>query len=464
MTNDPERMEIHLTQLLSALWRKAWLLSISMFLGAALSVACALFFVTPQYTASVLMYVNSSDSSLGGVKPSISQSDLNAAQSLIDTYTVILQTRTTLEDVIQQAQLPYTHTHLGRMIASESVNGTEVFRIRVTAPDPGESARIANTISQVLPEKIASIVEGSSTRVVDAAVVPDRPSSPNRLMFALMGMLLGLAASGVTVVIREMMDDRIHGSDALIRAFDMPLLASIPARNPHSRRGTLDFDAAEAYRLLRTNLNFSLPDVSGCKIIGITSTLREEGKSTTAIHTAHTMAQTGKKVLLLEADLRLPVIGRYLNLKPAPGLSNLLVGQCNGAAVLQEASACPGMKVICAGDVPPNPAELLNSEQMAECVRFLANHFDAIIVDLPPVSPVSDALIMSRLLSGMLLVVRENACTRSQVAEAIRKLNFTDCTLLGFVMTGDSSRQKSDYGYPKKNARQQRSPGKNAAG
>ena len=126
----------------------------------------------------------------------------------------------------------------------------------------------------------------------------------------------------------------------------------------------LTFAAAEAYKLLRTNLNFSIPESKGCKVIGVTSALRGEGKSTTAVNMAYTMAQAGGKVLLIEADLRLPTLSKRLHVKPKPGLSNLLVGQCSGNDIIQKSELLSNLWVITAGDIPPNPAELLGSEPM----------------------------------------------------------------------------------------------------
>ncbi len=211
----------------------------------------------------------------------------------------------------------------------------------------------------------------------------------------------------------------------------------------------LNFDAAEAYRLLRTNLNFSLPDTVGCKIIGLTSTLRGEGKSTTSVNLSYTMAQTGQKVLLIECDLRLPTAAKRLDLKSRPGMSNLLTGQCTMAEAIQSTKLNPNMSIITSGDIPPNPAELLNSAQMVSTLQSLAERFDVIIVDLPPISAVSDALIVSRLLGGMVVVVREGVCSRSELANTIRTLKFSECKLLGFVMTGAGQRDRK-YGYYKK--------------
>ncbi len=212
----------------------------------------------------------------------------------------------------------------------------------------------------------------------------------------------------------------------------------------------LNFSAAEAYKLLRTNLDFSLPDATGCKIIGVTSTLRGEGKSTTSANIAYTVAQTGKRVLLLEADLRLPTAAKRLGIHATPGLSNLLAGQCKGADAMQTSPLLRNLKVITAGDIPPNPAELLNSEQMEVTIQVLTQSFDVIIIDLPPVSAVSDALIISRLVSGMVMVVRQSMCSRRELHDAIRQLRFTDCKLLGFVMTDSRFHEKRYYKKNKK--------------
>lgn len=212
----------------------------------------------------------------------------------------------------------------------------------------------------------------------------------------------------------------------------------------------LSFAAAEAYKLLRTNLDFSIPAEKGCKVIGVTSALRGEGKSTTAVNIAYTMAQSGGKVLLLEADLRLPTVSRRLGVKSRPGISNLLIGQCSGNEILQKSGQIPNLWVASAGDIPPNPAELLGSQQMALTIQAMANVFDVMILDLPPVTAVSDALIVSKLVDGMVIVVRQDYCDRGALDEVVRQLRFVDGKILGFVMTGADTQKKGykRYGKP----------------
>lgn len=206
----------------------------------------------------------------------------------------------------------------------------------------------------------------------------------------------------------------------------------------------LSFGAAEAYKLLRTNLEFSIPDESKCKVIGVTSSMKGEGKSTTSVNIAYTMAQAGNKVLLIEADLRLPTMAKRLHVQAKPGLSNLLVGLCSGNDVLQHSGLISNLWVIAAGDIPPNPAELLGSEPMAVTIKAMREYFDIIIVDLPPVTAVSDAVIVSKLVDGIAIVVRQNYCDRGALDEAVRQLRFVGSRILGFIMTG-SDIQKKNY-------------------
>lgn len=245
-----EEMEIDLLKLAKALWRRAWaiMLAAVIFGGAALTYTAI--FVTPLYKAEALMYVNSSNISVGGAKVSISQGELTAAQSLIKTYAVILSTRTTLNDVIEQSGVSYTYEELKEMISAQSVNSTEVFSITVTSPSPREAEMLANTIARILPEKISAIVEGSSARIVDYAVEPAKKASPSLSKNALIGAMLGFVLACGIVVIMELTDEQIHDSDYLIQTYDIPVLAVIP--DLLSATSTNDYYQSAEQRMKKT--------------------------------------------------------------------------------------------------------------------------------------------------------------------------------------------------------------------
>lgn len=223
-----EEVEIDLLQMAQALWRRAWAIVLASVVCAGCALGFTAIFKTPLYEAEALMYVNSNDISVGSTKLSISAAELSAAQSLVETYIVILNTRTTLNDVVEKTGVAYTYEQLREMISAESVNGTEIFSITVTSPDPKEAELLANTIAQVLPEKIASIVEGSSARIVDYAVEPVEKASPSLTKSTLIGFMLGFVVSCGLVVVLELMDDLIHDSDYLVQTYEIPVLAVIP--------------------------------------------------------------------------------------------------------------------------------------------------------------------------------------------------------------------------------------------
>ena len=242
-----EEFEIDLLKIFQTLWKKAWaiILAASIFGGAFLG--WSVFFVDPLYKAESLMYVNSSNISVGGTKVSISQSELTAAKTLVDTYIVILKTRTTLEAVIEKSGVPYTYEQLKSMITATAVNDTEIFSIQVTSRDPSEAALLANTIAEVLPGKIASIVEGSSARIVDYAVTPVDQTSPNPIKNALVGAFLGALLASAMVIIGELMDNLIYDPDYLSETYDLPVLAVIPDLQSGKRGGNAYYRSAEAY-------------------------------------------------------------------------------------------------------------------------------------------------------------------------------------------------------------------------
>lgn len=211
----------------------------------------------------------------------------------------------------------------------------------------------------------------------------------------------------------------------------------------------LDFASSEAYKLLRTNILFALPDEQKCRVVGVTSSCSVEGKSTTALNLAYMLAQANEHVLLIEADMRLPTIARRMELNAAPGLSNVLAGLQELFGVLQKSPIQENLFFISAGDIPPNPSELLGSKPMAAMMEALSGTFDFVILDLPPVTEVSDALVASKVTDGMIVVVRQNFANRRALADTMQQLNYAGAKVLGFVMTCSDAQKKGKKYYKK---------------
>ena len=208
------------------------------------------------------------------------------------------------------------------------------------------------------------------------------------------------------------------------------------------------FHIQEAYRSLQTNIRFSLPG-NGCKVICLTSSMASEGKSTTCLNLAISMAETGNRVLLIDADMRKPSLHRYLRTKKDPlmGLSALLSGEMKVGDCLQNTEY--GFDLIPGGPVPPNPVELISSEAMRALLHEAAEHYDYIICDAPPVGVITDAAALSPLCDGVLYVIRQKYANKHQVHGAIQSLQTVNAKILGTVLNQyDISKDAvKGYGY-----------------
>ena len=219
----------------------------------------------------------------------------------------------------------------------------------------------------------------------------------------------------------------------------------------------MSFAAREAYKLLRTNLLFSLPEMVEGRghIIGVTSSLRGEGKSTTVVNLASTLAEQGERVLIVEGDMRLPSLHKKIRISTKPGLSNLLVTRKDATPHLQtvEVGRINGNQiafdVLAAGDIPPNPSELIGSGRMKRWMERLATQYQYILLDLPPVTAVTDALVATKIVDGIVMVVRNEHADTGSLKEAMRQLKLVDAKMLGFVYTCANS-GSSNYKYKKR--------------
>ena len=229
MNNKNDEVYIDLRQLFRLLLNKSWLIAIVSILCAFIIFLGTYFFITPQYEADIKVYVNNSSLSIGSTSFSISSSEISAAQSLVDTYVVILNSRSTLDELAAQAKVDYTSRELDKMITAEAVNDTEIFKVTVTSPDPEEAARIANAVAIVLPAKIADTVEGSSVRIVDYAQVPTHMASPSYTKNTVLGFIAGLLLSSVVIVCFDLFNNSVRSEDYLTETYpEIPLLTVIP--------------------------------------------------------------------------------------------------------------------------------------------------------------------------------------------------------------------------------------------
>ena len=220
--------EIDLSKLGKALWHKFWLILLIAFVLGGAAFAYSAFFVTPMYESEATMYVNNNDISIGSTSVSISSGELTARQKLVDTYIVILKSRTTLNKVKADVGLDYSYDKLRKMISAAPVNNTEIFSIKVKSADPEEAMKIANSVAVILKDNISQIVDGSSARIVDYAIVNSAKVSPSITKNCIIGFVIGAIVGCIIIVIRTLTDTIIRDEEYLTETYNLPVLAAIP--------------------------------------------------------------------------------------------------------------------------------------------------------------------------------------------------------------------------------------------
>lgn len=472
-----DSIEIDLSRIWHAIWHKIWLVLAVAVACTILSLSITKLFITPKYKASSMFYVNNNSLSVGDTSLNISQGDITAAKSLVDTYIVILNSRECLEAVIDYAGVKdLNHKELRSMISATSVNSTEIFEVDVISEDPKQAKLLSDAIAYILPNRIEQIVVGATAKVVDHAELPLFPSSPGFTSNAVLGFVIGFGVMIIILALREIFDITIRDQEDIEQCTELPVLTAVPDMQNNQSHGEyygygaskktksrtsqnknvalvgkdINFMASEAYKLLRTKLQFSFVEDINCPIIGVSSALAGEGKSLSSINLAYSLAQLEKRVLLIDCDMRRPSLSTKLPINKVPGLSNYLTGQTDIATSIQrcQLDENEGFDIIASGNNPPNPIELLSSAKMGNVLTALRQAYDYIIIDLPPVGEVSDAMVASKFVDGILLVVRQNYCNTIALSSAINQFEFIETRILGIVMNcvGESQGKYARYG------------------
>ena len=219
---------VDLLHIFKFIWHRFWVIMVVGFLTAALAFGFSAFVIAPTYSSSIMLYVNNSSFSLGNTNFSISSSEITAAQNLVKTYGEILNSRTTLERVIEKSDVSYDYKELQEMIDAAPSNGTEIMRVTVTSENPYEASKIANCIAEVLPVRISEIVDGASMEVVDSAIPNLEKISPSITKYTAVGLILGFLLSGFILVIFAMLDNTIHDEEYVLKTYNYPILAKVP--------------------------------------------------------------------------------------------------------------------------------------------------------------------------------------------------------------------------------------------
>lgn len=442
--------------------RRSWpVILIATIVGTLIALGLSLA-MTPVYQATSQLFVSvksagaAGDAYTGGL----------FVQQRVKSYVDVVDSPAVLEPVIEELGLDSTYIGLASQVSATTPPNTVLLNVSATDTSPAQAAKIANAVAASYANEIARL-EGAKTTadglprlggngnqipvqatVIKPAEVPTAAISPRTKLNVLLGALLGLLVGVGIAVLRFTLDTSVKSSEELEQSADSTTLGVVTfdpdaKTNPLvTLRGT---PRAEAFRSIRTNLQYVDVD-NPPRTVVITSSLPEEGKSTTACNLAIAVAQAGSKVLLLEADLRRPKVAEYLGVDGSRGLTDVLIAQATlDNTIIHWQRGL--LDFLPAGAIPPNPSELLASHQMADLLAELAKRYDLVILDAPPLLPVTDAAILSTAADGAILVARHGTIKREQVADSADALRQVNARIFGTVLNFVPMRKRRKYGY-----------------
>ena len=428
---------------LRAMRKSWWLILIMLALGASggefLNVRA-----TPLYQSEVTFYVSTPTEAAGGNAYQANQ----YALSKIGSYTRLATSDRLAGMIIAKTGLDMTTPAVaGELSATSSLN-TVLVTVYVTDPSSDRSLVIARAVASEFGTLVDDLdnrnVQGSvggSTVVLNVISGPTQhktPVSPKTRANLTLGVIAGLLVGLALALLRSLLDTTLRSLDDLRHASLLPVLGSLTydstaKKSPILVGEKVRSNRAEMFRQLRTNLQFMDVD-NPVSVLVVTSSVSSEGKSTTATNLAMVYAETGRRVLLVEADMRKPQIAEYLGLDRAVGLSDILAGHLDVQQVMQQWGT-DGLQVLLCGSIPPNPSELLGSQNMVNLIERLRGLFDILVVDTPPLLPVTDGAVASTWADGVVLVVRAGRTSRTQVAASLDALATVDARVLGTVLS-----------------------------
>lgn len=433
--------------------RRNWLtLAACTILGLLVSAGASLA-VRPTYTSQTQLFV--------AIQSAGSVSDLQQgntfSQARVQSYVQTVGTPVVLQPAIDALGLDVSPSELSTRVEASADLNTVLISIQASDSSPVQAAAIAQAVGNSLIsaiEKLESPAKGGASpvklSVVTPATAPQSPSSPNTRLNLTLGLLLGGALGVGIAVLRNTLDTKVRGESDLRRVTQAPILGGISfdmdaTKKPLLTQAPAQSPRAEAFRQMRTNLQFAHVSHES-KALLVTSSLPGEGKSTTAANLAISMAQAGQTVALVDADLRRPSISEYLGLDRNAGLTTALIGHADVNDLLQPWGD-DDLYVLTSGQIPPNPSELLGSQSMKELILRLESAFDAVIIDAPPLLPVTDAAVLAQQVGGVVLVVGSSKVKLADLEKSLGALQLVEADLLGVILNRLPAKGPDAYAY-----------------
>jgi capsular exopolysaccharide synthesis family protein len=431
--------------------RRRWRVIVSTCLVVVALAALVTVRTTAQYESHARLFVSTTDQTVSEA----SQGGSFAIQR-VSSYADLVNGQELASRVVRQLGLDMTPAAMQQKITASVVPDTVILDISATDPDP----RVAQRIGQATAEQLRAFVSELETpagqqnapikaTIVDAADRPGSPVAPQPIRNLGLGLVLGLLLGLGLAVLRDLLDTSVKGPEDIAELSDTPVLAGILFDSNAPKQPLLtDLDShsprVEAFRIMRTNLQFVDVDRDK-KVFVVTSSVPGEGKTSTASNTALALQTTGQRTLLIDADLRRPQVAKLFSLEGSVGMTSVLLGRIDLMEAVQTHEAS-GLSVLTSGSLPPNPAELLQSHAMQELLDAARAHFDVIVIDAPPLLPVTDAALIAAQSDGAVLIVRQGKTTRDQFRHSLERLEAVGARPLGVTLNMVEARGRKGYG------------------
>lgn len=433
--------------------RRRWL-TVSIVALSTLALAAGITLVqTPRYTATTRLFFAVAGT---GSATELAQGS-SFAERQMTSYAEVTTSPLVLDPIIRDLGLDMTPTALAERITASVPTETVILELAVTDEDAVRAAAIANAVGAKVAEVAASLspdrADGSQAvraTTLAPARVPAFTSTPNVPRNLALGLLLGLLLGFGMALLRSFLDTKVRTEQDIRNLTDSSILGVIAfddkvPTHPVILRDDPRGPPAEAIRRLRTNLQF-IDVAERSRSIVISSSVSGEGKTTTAINLAVSLADAGSRVLLMDADLRRPSIAEYLGLEGGTGLTTVLIGKATVADVAQPWETT-SLDILPAGQLPPNPSELLGSKAMRSLLDQVTSMYDIVLIDSPPLLPVTDAAVIGRQVGGLLVVAGVDRIHRPQFRETMESLDTAGCHVVGVVINKIARGDVGAYGY-----------------
>ena len=439
-----------LKEFLHAARKSWWLVVILAVVGLAAGVGLTAR-KPATYASSVTFFVSTPVTSTSGTAFQADQ----YAQQRVNSYVKLIRSDKVAQAVATDQKLTLSATHIAKKITASAPLNTVLLTATVTDTSPTRARSISTGLADTFPTLVSTLDNASATEATVKLDVVSGPTNPTKvgprkkLNYAI-GLLIGLLIGLAVAALRQLLNTSIRDTEVLDELTGRPTLGLI-GFDPAAKKNALIIGGesrsvrAESFRQLRTNLRFMDVD-HPLRVVQISSSVAGEGKSTTAANVALVFAEAETNVLLIEADLRRPRVVEFFGLDRAVGLTDVLAGQVKLDDALQQWGQST-LTVLASGSLPPNPSELLGTANMKELITTLRGRFDMVIIDSPPLLPVTDAAVVSAMADGVVVVVRHGKTTRAQLATAVGSLEAVDARVLGFVLNMQPTQRSSRKGY-----------------